>query len=161
MAEQHDPQPKTQNSEPGTKNANPAPIAQTAPAVQAPVPQHPAGPVAAPAAVKYDDFAKLDLRVATILSAEVVPNSDKLLKLRISIGKEERTLAAGIAKHYSPESIVGKKIIVIANLEPRKIRGIESQGMLLAAVSEDENGVETGLSLVSLDRNLPNGSKIF
>ncbi len=90
-----------------------------------------------------------------------MPNSDKLLKLRISIGKEERTLAAGIAKHYLPDSLVGKKIIVIANLEPRKIRGIESQGMLLAAVSEDENGVETGLSLVSLDRELPNGSKIF
>ncbi len=126
------------------------------------VPPSPGIPLAPGAPlVKYEDFAKLDLRVATILSAEKVEGADKLLKLRIRMGPEERTLAAGIAKNYLPEELPGKKIIVIANLEPRKIRGIESQGMLLAAVSKDDAGNETGLSLVSPGRDLPDGSKIF
>lgn len=91
--------------------------------------------------ITYDDFSKLDLRVARILSAEPVPGASKLLKLRISLGSEERTLAAGIAEYYAPEELVGRKIVVVANLAPRVIRGVESQGMLLAAFSEDETAL--------------------
>jgi len=106
--------------------------------------------------VSFDDFAKLDLRVATVLSAEKVEGADKLLKLRIRIGAEERTLAAGIAKYYSPEELAGKKIVVVANLQPRKLRGIESQGMLLAAVTEDESSVV----LLSPEKEIEDGTKV-
>jgi len=106
--------------------------------------------------ITFDDFAKLDLRVATILSAEHVPKADKLLKLRIKIGDEERSLAAGIAEYYKPEELVGKKIVVVANLEPRKLRGIESQGMLLAAGSK-----ETGACvLISHEKEVDDGVKV-
>ena len=105
--------------------------------------------------VSYDDFAKLDLRVAKILEVEDVENSDKLWKLKIQVGEEIRTLAAGIKAYYTREELVGKLIIVIANLEPRKIRGIESQGMLLAA--EDDNG---NVKLLTVDGALETGSKI-
>lgn len=91
--------------------------------------------------VSYSEFAKLDLRVATVLRAERVEGTSKLLKLSIKIGGEERTLAAGIAEHYSPEELKGKKIVVVANLEPKKLRGIESKGMLLAACTEDESNI--------------------
>ena len=105
----------------------------------------------------YSDFAKLDLRVAKILSAERVEGADKLLKLTISLGEMgERTLAAGIAQHYSPEELVGKKIAVVANLAHRKLRGIESEGMLLAASSEDHSQVV----ILTLEKDLPEGSKI-
>ncbi|MBU2470973.1 MAG: methionine--tRNA ligase subunit beta, partial [Bacteroidetes bacterium] len=76
---------------------------------------------------------KVDLRVATVLSCEKVAKSDKLLKLQVSIGLEQRQLVAGIAQHYKPEDLVGKKIIVVANLQPAKLMGNESKGMLLAA----------------------------
>ncbi len=91
--------------------------------------------------ISFEDFKKMDLRVATILRAERVEGASKLLKLFIKIGGEERTLAAGIAEHYSPEELEGKKIVVVANLEPKKLRGIESQGMLLAACSDDESRI--------------------
>lgn len=83
--------------------------------------------------ITYDDFAKLDLRVAKILAAEKIAGSEKLLKLRIDLGEEQRQLVSGIAKTYMPEDLIGKEIIVVANLEPRQIMGLESQGMLLAA----------------------------
>jgi methionyl-tRNA synthetase len=86
----------------------------------------------------YDDFAKLDLRVGTILAAEKVEKADKLLKLTIDTGTEYRTVVSGIALHYSPESIIGQQVTVLANLAPRKIRGIESRGMILMA--EDHDG---------------------
>ncbi|MCS7277893.1 MAG: methionine--tRNA ligase subunit beta, partial [Aquificaceae bacterium] len=82
--------------------------------------------------VGIEDFLKLDIRLAKVISAERVEGSEKLLKLRVSLGGEERTLMAGIAKHYSPEELVGKKILMLANLKPRKIFGVESQGMVLA-----------------------------
>jgi len=88
--------------------------------------------------ITFDDFKKLDLRVAKILSAEKVEGSDKLLKLEIDLGNEIRQIVAGIGKNYSPEKLVGREIIVVANLEPRKLMGFESQGMLLAA--NDESG---------------------
>ena len=83
--------------------------------------------------VSWDEVAKLDLRVADVIEAERVKKTDKLLKLRIRLGSEERTIIAGVAQFYTPEQMVGKQIVVVANLEPAKIRGIESRGMLLAA----------------------------
>lgn len=105
--------------------------------------------------VSYGDFAKLDLKVASIISAEKVEGSEKLLKLQIKVGEEERTLVAGISAHYAPDTLVGKKIIVIANLEPRRLKGIESQGMLLAA--EDSEG---HLALLVPDREIPDGTQV-
>ncbi|MEK6953469.1 MAG: methionine--tRNA ligase subunit beta [Candidatus Micrarchaeota archaeon] len=105
--------------------------------------------------VSFEDFAKLSLKVAKILEAQQVEGSSKLLKLKIRIGTEERTLVAGIAEQYAQDELPGKKIIVIANLEPKKLKGIESQGMLLAA--QDESGA---LSLLTIDRDLPEGSEI-
>lgn len=83
--------------------------------------------------ISYDDFAKLDLRTATITAAERVPKADKLLKLSLDLGFEQRTVVSGIAEHYLPEQIVGQQVLLLANLAPRKLRGIESNGMILMA----------------------------
>jgi methionyl-tRNA synthetase len=88
--------------------------------------------------IQFDDFAKIDLKVGTILSAEKVEKADKLLKLEIDLGFEKRTIVSGIALHYKAEEIVGKQVVVVANLAPRKMRGIESNGMILMA--EDAAG---------------------
>jgi methionyl-tRNA synthetase len=106
-----------------------------------------AGQPSAPAAITYaeqkaeivyDDFAKLDLRVGKVLHAEKVEKADKLLKLEVDLGYEKRTVVSGIAMHYRPEEIIGKQVVVVANLAPRKMRGIESKGMILMA--EDASG---------------------
>jgi len=86
----------------------------------------------------YDDFAKMDIRVGTIIAAEKVEKADKLLKLTIDTGIDQRTVVSGIAMHFKPEDIVGQQVTLLANLAPRKLRGIESNGMILLA--EDENG---------------------
>jgi methionyl-tRNA synthetase len=83
--------------------------------------------------INYDDFAKLDLRVATVLECKAHPNADKLLVLQIDLGGEKRQICAGLRQHYPPEQLVGKQIVVVANLAPRQMRGEISQGMLLAA----------------------------
>ena len=88
--------------------------------------------------IQFDDFAKIDLKVGTILSAEKVEKADKLLKLQIDLGFEKRTIVSGIAQHFKPEEIIGKQVVVVANLAARKMRGIESNGMILMA--EDSNG---------------------
>jgi len=88
--------------------------------------------------IVFDDFAKIDLRVGTILSAEKVEKADKLLKLEVDLGFEKRTIVSGIAQHFTPEEITGKQVVVVANLAPRKMRGIESNGMILMA--EDAAG---------------------
>jgi methionyl-tRNA synthetase len=93
---------------------------------------------AAKAEIVYDDFAKIDLRVGTITHAEKVEKADKLLKLSVDMGTEQRTIVSGIAMHFKPEDIIGKQVTVVANLAPRKMRGIESQGMILMA--EDKDG---------------------
>lgn len=103
--------------------------------------------------ISIEDFAKVDLRIAKVVDAVRVEGSEKLLKLTVSLGDEQRTLVAGIAKYYSPEDLVGKKILMVANLKPRKIFGIESQGMILA-VSDGEN-----LSVLVPDRDVKEGSK--
>jgi methionyl-tRNA synthetase len=117
----------------------------------------PAKPAAAPppADVAIDDFAKIDLRAAKVLSAERVPKADKLLKLTLDIGTAEpRTVVSGIAPAYAPEAMVGRTVIYFANLAPRKIRGVVSQGMILAA------GDEEVLGLSALDREVAPGTKI-
>jgi len=107
------------------------------------------------AEVQYDDFAKLDIRVATILEAERVPKADKLLQLRVDLGFEQRTIVSGIAEHFEPQALVGKQVLVVANLAPRKLRGIESQGMILTA----ENSAGK-LGLVSPPEGWENGSGV-
>jgi methionyl-tRNA synthetase len=87
-------------------------------------------------AVSYEDFSKLDMRLGTILHAEKVEKADKLLKLTVKTGVDERTIVSGIAEHYQPEAVIGKTVLVLLNLAPRKIRGIESQGMILMAENE-------------------------
>lgn len=104
--------------------------------------------------ISYEEFARLDLRVAEVIAAEKVAGADKLLKLTIHLGAETRTIVAGIALHYPPESLVGKRIVVVANLKPAKIRGVESQGMLLAASEGDK------LVLVTMDREIDSGAKV-
>jgi methionyl-tRNA synthetase len=85
------------------------------------------------ATINYDDFAKLELRVATVLECTAHPNADKLLVLQIDLGTEKRQICAGLREHYQPEQLVGKQLVVVANLAPRQMRGQISNGMLLAA----------------------------
>jgi methionyl-tRNA synthetase len=106
--------------------------------------------------ITLEEFQKIELRVATVLRAERVPGTDKLLKLQIDLGSEQRQLVAGIAKHYTPEELPGKQIVVVANLQPAVIRGVESQGMLLAASTDDYSQ----LALVTLQHPLPNGCRV-
>jgi methionine--tRNA ligase beta chain len=104
--------------------------------------------------IKFDDFQKIDLRVGKVLEAEKVEGSEKLLKLIVDLGSEKRQLVAGIAKYYKPPDLIGKEIVVVANLEPKKLMGIESQGMLLAA---DVNGEPVILIPI---KEVPPGTKI-
>ena len=83
--------------------------------------------------ISIDDFRKVELKVATVKSAEPHPNADKLIVLQVDLGSEQRQICAGIRNHYTPEELVGKQVVVVANLETAKLRGLESQGMLLAA----------------------------
>jgi methionyl-tRNA synthetase len=87
--------------------------------------------------IQYEEFSKMDIRVATILEAEKVPKTDKLLKLKIDTGLDQRTIVSGIAAYFDPQEIVGRKICVLVNLAPRKLKGIDSQGMILMAENPD------------------------
>ncbi|MCI0524898.1 MAG: methionine--tRNA ligase [Acidobacteria bacterium] len=114
-------------------------------------------PAAAPAYITIDDFAKVELRVGQILTAERIPKADKLLRFTIDLGEAEpRQILAGIAQYYEPEKLIGRKVIVVANLAPRKMRGLESQGMILAAsVGEEGRPVLAGFL-----EDVPNGAKL-
>lgn len=126
-------------SQPAEKAATPAPQGE---AVQVPgMPE-----------ITIDEFAKVDLRVAKVLAAEKVKKTDKLLLLTVDLGTEQRTIISGIAKHYEPEQLVGQNVVMVVNLKPAKIRGIESRGMVLAASCDDK------LQLVTAD--MPPGSKV-
>ena len=103
----------------------------------------------------FDDFMKMDIRTATVLEAERVPKTDKLLKLTIDTGIDTRTIVSGIAEYYTPEEMVGKQICILANLAPRKIKGIESQGMILMAKEEDGK-----MRIVSPEERLENGAQV-
>ena len=113
------------------------PVAAAPTAEQAAVPQ-------ADQHITIDDFAKVELRVAQVLVAERVPKSDKLLRLEVDLGYEKRQVLAGIAQYYEPEKLIGRKIVIVANLAPRKMRGLESNGMLLAASLPDGAPVMAG-----------------
>ena len=115
------------------------PASRTPPAAGA-VPRPAAGPAdAGPPAppfeptITIDDFVKIDLRVAKIVVAERIPKADKLLRLEVDLGYETRQILAGIAEHYAPETLIGRKVVIVANLQPRKMRGLESNGMIVAA----------------------------
>ncbi|ODT35308.1 MAG: methionine--tRNA ligase subunit beta, partial [Niabella sp. SCN 42-15] len=105
--------------------------------------------------IVFDDFAKIDLKTGTILTAEKVEKADKLLKLEIDLGFEKRTIVSGIAQHFQPDAIIGKKVVVVANLAPRKMRGIESNGMILMA----ENAAGK-LIFINSDDEVENGSNV-
>jgi len=105
--------------------------------------------------IQYDDFAKLDFRVGTVTAAEKVEKADKLLKLEVDLGFEKRTIVSGIAQHFQPENIIGKQVVVVANLAPRKMRGIESNGMILMA--EDASGQ---LKFINPDEATSNGAPV-
>ncbi len=153
------PTPAAPTPKPGKKEKA---MTQTAPEPAAPETTAPATPAAAPAApeaegtlISIDEFARIDLRVAQVIAAEAVAKADKLLKLTVKLGEEERTVVSGIRKWFEPEALVGRKVILVANLKPAKLRGIESQGMILAA--EDDQG---NLDLVGLGLDLPSGTKV-
>ena len=103
--------------------------------------------------ISFDDFMKVDLRTAKVIKAERVAGTSKLLRLEIDLGAEKRQLVAGLAEYYKPEELEGKTIIIVANLEPKKIRGIESQGMLLATNTYPPK-------LLTVDGEVPPGTKI-
>jgi len=106
--------------------------------------------------INYDDFAKLELRVATVLECKVHPNADKLLVLQIDLGGETRQICAGLRAHYASEALVGKQIVVVANLEPRPMRGEISNGMLLAATDQATGRV----IIISPAENVGAGSNV-
>ena len=144
-------------SEPeANKKAKPKSVTMTTDSAQAPKPADAAAqPAAQPAFIEYDDFAKVELRVAEVLSAERVPKSDKLLKLSVNAGDPSpRQILAGIGQHYAPEQLVGKRVVIVANLKPRKLMGLESQGMVLAASDE------TGLFVTTIAGDVKPGSGV-
>ena len=119
------------------------------------VPPTPPAPTAQPSdTITIDDFMKVKLRVGKVLEAEKVAGADKLLKLLVDIGTERRTVLAGIALQYAPEALVGRSVVIVANLAPRKMRGIESQGMILAA---DDNGKPI---VVGFESEVPPGAVV-
>ncbi len=106
--------------------------------------------------IQYDDFAKVEMRIGTVIAAEMVPDADKLIKCTVDFGGEigERTIVSGIALWKRPEELVGMQLPYIVNLAPRTLRGVESQGMLLAV------GIEDGVALLKPERPVPTGTKL-
>ena len=120
-----------------TESSVPSQPTATAPTSPS-VPASPAQPQ-----ITIDEFMKIQLKTAKVLSAERVPKSEKLIKLHVSLGTEQRQIVAGIGKKYEPDALVGKTIVIVANLKPAKLMGIESQGMILAAGDTDVQGLLT------------------
>jgi methionyl-tRNA synthetase len=110
---------------------------------------------AAKEAIEYDDFAKIELRVGTVESAERIPKKDRLLKLTVNLGSEVRTIVSGIAEHYTPEALIGRQVCVVANLKAKKLGGFESHGMILTAETPDGK-----LFLVQPEAGVENGSVV-
>jgi methionyl-tRNA synthetase len=106
--------------------------------------------------VSFDDFSRLDLRVGKVIEASDHPNADKLIVLKVDLGDEQRQICAGIKGHYAPDQLVGKNLVLVANLAPRTMRGIPSQGMLLAASTPDHSRV----IIVSPESDVPPGSRV-
>ena len=143
-----------------TKNAN-AGQAQSVPPSTTPAPEKavPAASTAAPGGtdnrISIDDFMKVELRTAKVLTAERVPNSKKLIKLSVDVGAEQRTLVAGIAEAYEPEALVGRTVVMVFNLKPAKLMGIESNGMVLAASPDGGKPI-----LVGFDQEISPGTRV-
>ena len=110
--------------------------------------------------ITIDEFAKVQLKVAEVLVAERIPKSNKLLRLEVAIGEEHRQLVAGIGKSYEPEELIGKKIVVVVNLKPAKLMGVESNGMLLAASFPAAKGEDRAISLLTVDRPIDSGASV-
>lgn len=147
--------PRIESKPQGAKTVSdattPAQPATATPASTTAIPPIPTPAVAAPAApaqITIDEFMKIQLKTAKVISAERVPKSEKLLKLQVSVGSEQRQIVAGIGKKYEPEALIGKMIIIVANLKPAKLMGIESQGMVLAAGDSEVRGLATILEEV-------------
>ena len=158
----------TDETEPQTEATpaveTPRPTETSAPdttAVAMPVTGAAAAPEAPPAPAEprlsFDEFMKLTLRVATVVAAEAIPKSKKLLKVTVDLGTEQRTVVAGIARAYAPDALIGRTVVVVANLEKAKLMGVESNGMILAATDPDMNPV-----LLTLDdpEKAPPGSRV-
>ena len=128
---------------PTSPQPTPATPAAAPAATTSPSPATPAPAAAQPAQITIDDFMKVQLKAAKVLSAERVPKSEKLLKLQVSLGSEQRQIVAGIGKKYEPDTLIGKTIVIVANLKPAKLMGIESQGMVLAAGDSEVRGLAT------------------
>jgi methionyl-tRNA synthetase len=141
-----DPEPPAPPSQPAAPPAAPPPAASPAP---------PPADAVVDARIGFDDFMKVDLRVAKVLAAERVPKSKKLLKLSVDVGTETRTIVAGLAEAYEPEALVGRSIAIVANLKPATLMGIESNGMVLAGSAEGGKP-----ELVSFAEPPPPGSRI-
>ena len=144
--------PQGMPPKPAPSATSPAP---TAPGTPAPGAAAPGAAAQGGDRITIDDFMKVDLRVAKVLTAEKVPNSRKLVKLSIDVGTEQRTLVAGIAEAYEPEQLVGRTIVMVFNLKPAKLMGIESNGMVLAA--SPDGGKPT---LVGFDADVPPGTRV-
>jgi len=108
--------------------------------------------------IAYEDFAKLDLRIGKIVEVKEHPNADKLFCLTIDLGGERRQTIAGLKPYYAPEALLGKQVVVVANLQPRKMRGLESQGMLLAASYAREQALN--VVILTTDSEVPPGAQI-
>ena len=128
-----DPTPQNPQATPPPPSAAPAPASVPAAAQGKPL-------------VAYEDFAKLDLRVAKVLEVTAHPNADKLIVLKVDLGTEQRQIVAGLRAFYGAENLVGKNIVIVANLQPRKMRGLESDGMLLAATVGSREALRTSSS---------------
>jgi methionyl-tRNA synthetase len=131
--------PEDATNLPGTRILPPAPATGTVAA-----PAGPAAPTLPEGKISIDDFSKVELRVGQIKVAERVPKADKLLRLEVDLGTETRQILAGIAEAYTPESLIGRKVVIVANLAPRKLRGLESNGMIVAASLEGGRPVLAG-----------------
>lgn len=105
--------------------------------------------------ITIDEFKRCELRIGTVREAEAIPKSSKLLELTVDVGGETRTLVAGIAREYDAQQLVGRQVVVLVNLQPATLMGVESQGMVLAAVTEDDRAV-----LLGPDSPVPNGSEV-
>lgn len=105
--------------------------------------------------ISLDEFQRIDLRIATVVNAERIPNASKLLKIELLVGSDRRTVVAGIAEEYEPSSLIGRQVVYLANLEPKKLRGVESQGMILAAETPEGTAI-----LLQPDKEAPSGAQI-
>ena len=113
------------------------------------------------ATITYDDFCKLDMRVATIVEVAEHPNADRLIVMKVDLGDETRQIIAGIKSYYAPEALLGKQIVVVTNLAPRKMRGMESNGMLLAAsVTEGDELRDVVVLSTDADKQVPPGARV-